>query len=144
MGRERIRMTTAELERFLGQERVLRLATIDEDGWPAVVPVWFVWHGGAFWVWNLDRAKRTRRLEAHDTRVAVVVDGGTAYQELRGVHARVRHRFVDDDDTPVDVRATYSRKYFDHDEPIGAVDDHTWMALEPVHIESWDFRKVMG
>jgi nitroimidazol reductase NimA-like FMN-containing flavoprotein (pyridoxamine 5'-phosphate oxidase superfamily) len=29
---------------FLAEERVLRLATIDDDGWPVVVPLWFVHH----------------------------------------------------------------------------------------------------
>lgn len=144
MGRERLRMTADEVDAFLHEERVMRLATVDQDDWPAVVPVWFVWSDGEFWVWNLDRAKRTRRLRSGDTKVSVVVDGGTAYQELRGVHARVAHRFVDDDATPVAVRSAYARKYFDTEQPVGAVDDHTWLALRPVRLESWDFRKVMG
>ena len=144
MGRDRIRMTAPEVDRFLAEERVLRLATVDADGWPAVVPVWFVWHQREWWVWNLDRARRTPRLRAHATRVAVVVDGGVAYHELRGVHARVEHRFVSHEDTPVAVRRAFAAKYFDHDEPLPPADDHTWLALRPVHLESWDFRKVMG
>lgn len=143
MGRERLAMTVEELDAFLAEERVLRMATIDEDGWPAVVPVWFVWHGGAIWVWNLDRAARTRRLDAGDTRMSVVVDGGEAYQELRGVHARVDYRFVADDDAPLEVRTNFNRKYFGGDDPVGHLDDHTWMELTPRTVRSWDFRKVM-
>ena len=143
MGREKLAMSEDELDVFLGEERVLRMATIDEDGWPAVVPVWFVWHDGAFWVWNLDRAARTDRLEADDTRVSVVVDGGVEYQELRGMHARVTFRFVADDDTPVEVRRLFGSKYFGINDPVEHVDDHTWLELTPTVIRSWDFRKVM-
>lgn len=143
MGRERIEMGPEEQDRFLAEERVLHLATVDDDGWPAVVPVWFVWHDRAFWVWNLDRAARTRRLE-EGTRVSVVVDGGRDYVELRGVHARVEHRFVADDEVPRDVRREFGRKYFGLDEPIAHADDHTWMRLSPTTVRSWDFRKVMG
>lgn len=140
----RLRMSDAELDAFLAEERVLRMATVDEAGWPAVVPVWFVWHDRAFWVWNLDRASRTPRLRSGDTRVGVCVDGGEAYAELRGVTARVEHAFVPDDDVPVAVRTELGRKYFELDGPVDNVDDHTWMRLDPVEVQTWDFRKVYG
>lgn len=140
----KLKMDDAELDDFLAEERVLRLATIDEAGWPAVVPVWFVWHEGAFWVWNLDRASRTARLESGDTRVGVCVDGGVEYAELRGVTARTDHVFVADDDVPVAVREKLGRKYFHLDGPVDHVDDHTWLRLDPVEVQSWDFRKVYG
>lgn len=141
----RLKMTREELDDFLGTERVLRLATIDEGGWPAVVPVWFVWHDGAFWVWNLDRASRTARLRAGETRVGVCVDGGLEYTELRGVTARAEHTFVEDDDeVPLEVRTRMGTKYFGLDGPVEAVDDHTWLRLDPLELQSWDFRKVFG
>lgn len=138
----RLKMTRDELDDFLESERVLRLATVDEGGWPAVVPVWFVWFDGAFWVWNLDRASRTRRLRTGQTRVGVCVDGGTEYAELRGVTARTEHTFVDDDEVPVEVRRRMGAKYFNLDGPVDPVDDHTWLRLDPVELQSWDFRKV--
>lgn len=140
----RLKMTDDELDAFLGEERVLRLATIDEGGWPAVVPVWFVWHDGAFWVWNLDRASRTPRLASGQTRVGVCVDGGVEYAELRGVTARTAHAFLTDDEVPIEVRTLLGRKYFHLDGPVDHVDDHTWMRLDPVELQSWDFRKIYG
>lgn len=138
----KLKMSPAELDAFLAEERVLHLATVDDAGWPAVVPVWFVWHDGAFWVWNLDRASRTARLAANTTRVGVCVDGGTAYADLRGVTARTSHRFLPDDEVPVEVRTLLGRKYFHMDGPVDPVDDHTWLRLEPVATQTWDFRKV--
>ncbi|HSK23255.1 MAG TPA: pyridoxamine 5'-phosphate oxidase family protein [Egicoccus sp.] len=137
----RLAMAADELDAFLAEERVLRLATLDADGWPAVVPVWFVWHAGAFWVWNLERAKRTRRLR-EGTRCAFVVDGGREYGELRGVSGRATYAFVPDDDVPLAVRTGFSRRYFGVDEPLPPADHHAWLRLDPLAPATWDFRKL--
>ncbi len=129
---------------FLAEERVLRLATVDEDGWPVVVPLWFVHHPdphGEVWVWNLNRARRTARLEAGG-RCGVTIDAGHDYHELRGLTARATPQRVDDDAVPLEVRATYARKYFGSDEPLAAADHHTWFALDLSAERSWDFRRL--
>ena len=136
----KLRMTSDERDRVLAEERVLRLATTDDDGWPAVVPVWFVWHEGAFWVWNLTRAKRTARLE-EGTKAAFVVDGGEEYVELRGVSGRLEYAFVADDEVPLEVRRGFSRKYFATDHPLEPADHHQWLRMAPLTLASWDFRK---
>jgi len=139
----RLSMTTTEQDAFLAEERVLRLATLDDDGWPVVVPVWFVWHEGAFWIWNLTRAKRTARLAA-GTRAAFVVDGGEQYVELRGVSGRLDYAFVPDDEVPLEVRRGFSLKYFDTDHPLEPADHHRWLRMVPTGTASWDFRKQYG
>jgi len=139
----RLSMTAAEMDAFLTEERIIRIATLDDDGWPAVVPVWFVWHEGAFWVWNLTRAKRTARLEA-GTRASFVVDGGEDYVELRGVSGRLDYAFIDDDAVPIAVRSAFSRKYFGSDHPLEPADHHRWIRFEPQSPASWDFRKQYG
>ena len=136
-------MTDEELATFLDEERVLRLATIDDEGWPAVVPVWYVWHEGAFWIWNLNRAKRTERLEG-GARSAFVVDGGQAYVELRGASGRLEQTRVADEDVPLDVRVRFSQRYFDTDHPLEPADHHTWFQLTPTTLNTWDFRKRYG
>lgn len=141
--RQRLRMTDDEQQHFLEEERVLRLATIDEAGWPAVVPVWYVEQDGDIWIWNLDRAQRTARLR-EGTKVGVCVDGGEEYAELRGVTARATYAFVAPDDVPLVVREKMGRKYFGLEEPVGHVDDHTWIRLELTDVQSWDFRKIFS
>jgi PPOX class probable F420-dependent enzyme len=78
-----IAMNADELTSFLGQQRTCRFATTGPDG-PHVAPVWFVWDGQALWVYSLTRSQRWTNL-ARDPRVAVVVDDGHHYHELRGV-----------------------------------------------------------
>ena len=136
----RLSMTEQERDAFLAGERILRLATVDEDDWPAVVPVWFVWHEGAFWVWNLTRAKRTRRLE-EGTRCAFTVDAGVEYLELQGASGRLDYAFVPEDDVPDAVRVGFSRKYLGSDDPIQPADHHAWIRFVPTTMSTWDFRK---
>lgn len=139
----KLAMSPQERDAYLAEQRVLRLATIDEDGWPAVVPVWFVWFEGAFWVWNLTRAKRTDRLEA-GTRASFVVDSGEEYVELRGVSGRLTYTFVADEDVPLEVRRGFSVKYLGTDHPLEPADHHRWLRMAPDSPASWDFRKQYG
>ena len=90
MPRPDLTMDPAVRAAFLAEERVLRLAVVDADGWPDVVPLWFVHHAdprGELWIWNLTRSRRTADL-ARGARCGVTVDGGEAYAELRGLTAR--------------------------------------------------------
>jgi nitroimidazol reductase NimA-like FMN-containing flavoprotein (pyridoxamine 5'-phosphate oxidase superfamily) len=136
-------MPPEDLDAFLTEERVLRLATLDDEGWPAVVPLWFVWHEEAIWVWNLTRARRTRRLR-EGTRCAFTVDAGVEYVELRGASGRLEYAFVDDDDVPVGVRTAFAVKYLGTEEPLEPADHHQWIRMVPTTLRSWDFRRLGG
>ena len=129
---------------FLTEHRVLRLATVDDEGWPVVVPLWFVHHAddrGELWIWNLNRARRTRRLE-DGGRCAVTVDAGHGYDELHGLSARATPTRIEDDAVPLAVRAAYAQKYFGSDEPLAPAHHHTWFALALSGERSWDFRRL--
>jgi hypothetical protein len=137
-------LSTGARDALLGDARVLRLATVDDEGWPAVVPLWFVHHphpAGELWIWNLDRARRTARL-VEGGRCAVSLDGGRDYVELHGIAARAVPTRVIADEVPLDVRLAYARKYFASDEPLAHADHHTWFALALVAERSWDFRRL--
>lgn len=46
-GRSRV-LRPDEVESLLGRDVPARLATLDADGYPRVVPIWFLWSDGAF------------------------------------------------------------------------------------------------
>src|SRR5215472_264920 len=79
-----IAMTAAEVDEFLATERTCRVATASKDGRPHVAPLWFVWDGKSLWLSSVVRSQRWTDL-MRDPRVAVVVDAGVEYAELRGV-----------------------------------------------------------
>jgi PPOX class probable F420-dependent enzyme len=43
-------LSRSEIERLLRRPLLARLATIDPDGYPAIVPVWVDWDGEAAWL----------------------------------------------------------------------------------------------
>jgi PPOX class probable F420-dependent enzyme len=141
-----IAMTDAEVDGFLAEERTCRVATVGADGSPHVAPLWFVWEGGHLWLNSLVRSQRWTDL-MRDPRVAVVIDAGTGYQELRGVEIIGRVEAVGDvpRTTEADPRLTeaeqlFARKYTDSD--VYAPDGrHAWLRITPDKLVSWDFRK---
>ena len=65
------------------------VATIEPDGAPHVVPLWFVWPDDAVYV-STDRGSRTWRNVSADARVALGVDLGRAWVEIAGIEIRGR------------------------------------------------------
>ena len=146
--RRRIAMTPAEVDAFLAAEITCRVATTGADGRPHVAPLWFVWDGGVLWLNSTVHSQRWTDL-ARDPRVAVVVDAGERYQELRGVELAGTATPVGpvprQDTGPVAEVATaellFARKYAGTDTftPDGR---HAWLRVVPDKIMSWDFRKI--
>ena len=85
----KIAMTPEELDAYLGSERTCTVATVSHDG-PHVTALWFVWDGECVWLYSITRSQRWTDLE-RDPRVAILVEAGEEYNELRGVemHGRV-------------------------------------------------------
>lgn len=138
--REQLRLTSGELDELLGTERVLRAGTVSPDGSPHVVPLWFVWHGGAVWVTSLIRSRRTRDVRAGSP-AALCVDAGVSYGELRG--AVLYGRFAEAGGAPgvAAAKAAFAAKYWGGTD-FPDVRSHVWLRLEPERIASWDFRKI--
>jgi PPOX class probable F420-dependent enzyme len=144
-----IAMNAEELTSFLGEQRTCRFATTGPDG-PHVAPVWFVWDGQALWVYSLIRSQRWANV-ARDPRVAVVVDDGHHYHELRGAEFEGAATVVG----PVPRTGEEGESFPDLAEPerlmaakyVGQpqmIHDgrHAWLRITPLKIVSWDFRKL--
>ncbi len=139
-------MDDAELDAFLAEERTCRVATVGADGGPHVVPLWFVWDGRHLWLSSLTRSQRWADLQ-RDPRVAVVVDAGEEYTELRGVELTGTAAVVGDvprTETPdpelAEPERMFARKYFGTDDfPVDG--RHAWLRVAPDRVVSWDFRK---
>ncbi|OMI34575.1 pyridoxamine 5'-phosphate oxidase family protein [Streptomyces sparsogenes] len=143
----RAMMTPEELDSYLAERRTCRVATVAADGRPHVSPLWFGWHGGSLWLYSLTRSRRWAQL-LRDPRVAVVIDDGHDYGELRGVELTGAVEVVGEAprtgepcpelDTP---ERLFAAKYFG----LSAMPydgRHAWLRLTPETISSWDFRKL--
>ena len=143
---QKISMSSDEIDAFLAEERTCRVATVGRTG-PHATPLWFVWSADSLWLYSLSGSQRWADWE-HDPRVAVVVDAGVEYDELRGVEIRGDAVVVGDvprtEATFEELRTPellFARKY-------GGTDTfrrdgrHAWRRITPEKITSWDFRKI--
>jgi PPOX class probable F420-dependent enzyme len=85
--RAAIAMSPDEVAAFLDEQRTLICATIGRDGWPHVMPLWYVLRDGECWAWTYAKSQKVRNLE-RDPRCTLQVEAGTEYGELRGVMLR--------------------------------------------------------
>src|SRR5262249_22799584 len=63
------------LHTFCEQEQLLRLAYLDRQGYPRVVPVWFVLLDGAYYVGTGTTSAKWKAMQ-RDARIGWVIDGG--------------------------------------------------------------------
>jgi PPOX class probable F420-dependent enzyme len=77
-------MSDAEVASFLAQERTVICATIGRDGFPHLMPLWYVMRDEDVWSWTFAKSQKVRNLE-RDARATLEVETGEAYSELRGV-----------------------------------------------------------
>ncbi len=76
-------MSAAELAAFLGEERTVICATIGQDGFAHLMPLWYVMRDADLWAWTFAKSQKVRNLE-RDPRATLQVEAGSEYGELRG------------------------------------------------------------
>jgi len=140
-------MTPDEIDAFLAEERTCRLATTSSARGPRLTALWFVWHDGSVWLNSLVASQRWADLR-HDSRVAILVDAGVGYHELRGVEMTGAVEIVGEvprNGAPIaELEAPeqlFSSKYRGTPEPTYD-GKHGWLRVRPSHVFSWDFRKI--
>jgi nitroimidazol reductase NimA-like FMN-containing flavoprotein (pyridoxamine 5'-phosphate oxidase superfamily) len=67
------RLTAAEMEEFLAGNILCRLAVLDPDGWPYIIPVWFQYKDGGYYIIPRERSVWANYM-ARDPRVSLVID----------------------------------------------------------------------
>ena len=77
-------MSAAEVAAFLDEERTVICATNGQDGFPHLMPLWYVMRGDEVWSWTFAKSQKVRNLE-RDPRASLQVEAGERYEELRGV-----------------------------------------------------------
>jgi hypothetical protein len=134
------RLSRDELDRFLGEGHLMRLACLDERGWPYVVPVWHEWSGDGWWVIPRARSVWAGHLR-RDPRCAVTVDEvGTQ----RKVVAQCEARLVEEPNLGgrwVAIAERMSVRYLGENGPRylePTLGQRRWLFhLEPVRMLTW-------
>ena len=143
-------MTPDEMTTFLDVGRDLQVASINADGTPHLVTMWYVRDGDDLCFWTYAKSQKVVNVR-RDPRVTVLVATGDVYEELRGVSVNGTATVVDDLDAVLAFGEQVYEKYW------GPIDNdlvregvHTMGAkrvvirVSPVKITSWDHSKLAG
>jgi PPOX class probable F420-dependent enzyme len=79
-----VEMTKAEMDAFLSQVMLARLATVREDGRPHVTPIWYLWDGKRVWMETSPDYLKVKNIE-NNPHCAVVIDTSEGGMRNRGV-----------------------------------------------------------
>ena len=147
--RDQIRMNDGEIRTFLEEQRTLQVATIDHDGWPHLVAMWYVLINEQVVFWTYAKSQKAFNLR-RDDRLTCLVETGVRYEELRGVQIKGRAIINDDSETVQRIGEIIFERY------TGPLNENTRQLVaaqvpkrvvvfvQPVEIATWDHRKLGG
>jgi PPOX class probable F420-dependent enzyme len=147
--RNQIRMNDEEIRAFLEEQRKLQVATIDHDGWPHLVAMWYVLINDEVVFWTYARSQKAINLR-RDPRLTCLVEAGERYEELRGVQIKGQAAINDELATVQRIGEAIWERY------TGPLNENTRQMVtaqaakrvvifvKPVEVVSWDHRKLGG
>ena len=146
--RDRVGMTAEEATAMLAESHKLQLATINRDGTPHLVTMFYAMQGGRIAFWTYRTSQKARNL-ARDPRVTCLVETGDEYFDLRGVQVVGRVVAVEDPAGVLEIGRGVAGGLAGV--PADAVDDYVAHAarkrvgfiVEPARTVSWDHRKLI-
>ena len=148
--RNDIKMTDAELWKFIEERKSMQVATIGADGAPHLTTLWFAIVDGELVFETFTKSQKIVNLH-RDPRIAVLFEDGLQYNELRGVSINGRAVLHTD---PAVVHP-YARAVMARNNPVLSAEQldaaskamaskRTAVLIKPEKIVSWDHRKLGG
>lgn len=152
--RDQIRMTDAELSEFLAKSQTIIVTSINRDGTPHPMPMWYgVEPDGSVVMTTFTKSQKIANI-ARDPRVTMLVEDGTVYGELRGIVIYGKADLIRDTEQVVEILTRVSTKTLDNPDDStrenirkavrGTALKRTGIRVHPDKIVSWDHRKLGG
>jgi PPOX class probable F420-dependent enzyme len=145
--RQQIRLSPDEQAAFFRERTKAALATIDKDGYPHVVAMNYFARDGAFYMTSYGKAQKVVNVR-RNPKVALMMEAGDDYAELRGVMIRGHCEILEDE---VTVRATFEARAEAQANPSpvqpgarASAPKRVVLKLVPEKVVSWDHRKLGG
>ena len=145
--RQQIRLSPDEQAAFFRERKKAALATIDKDGYPHVVAMNYFARDGAFFMTSYGKAQKVLNVR-RNPKVALMVEAGDEYSELRGVMIRGRCEILEGESA---VRATFEGRAEAQANPApvntgaaASAPKRVVLKIVPEKVVSWDHRKLGG
>jgi PPOX class probable F420-dependent enzyme len=147
--RDAIKMSDDEISAFLEAGRDLQVASINADGTPHLVTMWYAMQDGEIAFWTYGKSQKVINLR-RDPRLTVLVATGEVYEQLKGVSIQGQAEIVDDPDDVLRYgEAVYERYWGPLNDTVlegvramGA--KRVVIVVKPDKILSWDHSKLGG
>ena len=141
--RSQIAMSDEEVLAFLEEERTLTCATVGTDGWPHLMPLWYVVRDGECWAWTYAKSQKVRNLE-RESRCTLQIEAGTEYSQLRGVMLKCAAAIHREPEVVAAVGTELARRYGGADGHVTPEQATKRVALQFIsaNVASWDHRKL--
>ena len=142
-------MSDDEISAFLEAGRDLQVASINADGTPHLVTMWYAMQDGEIAFWTYGKSQKILNLR-RDPRLSVLVATGEVYEQLKGVSIQGQAQIVDDPDDVLRYgEAVYERYWGPLNDTVregvramGA--KRVVIVVKPDKILSWDHSKLGG
>ena len=151
--RHKIRLSDEEISDFLKSSRTMILVSNGKNGYPHPMPMWFaVEDDNTVYMTTFRKSQKIKNLK-EDPRVALLVEAGDSYQELKSLLIYTDVEIIDDIDVTTDVMFKMSLQRGDVTEEqedaatLGlrkSADKRVVLKFTPGKIVSWDHSKLGG
>ncbi len=131
-----------EIHLYLAEHTVGRLGTIDEEGFPHVVPMWYILLNGLIHFSTRIPRKKIGNLRKNP-RISFTVDSGERFDDYRGVLIQGRADIVEDAEVLRNYNIAFAHRHC-------GSEDHPYVRLlnerkrvvsvVPAHVLTWDYR----
>ncbi|MCB1614428.1 MAG: pyridoxamine 5'-phosphate oxidase family protein [Pseudomonadales bacterium] len=146
--RDMIRMSDQEMWDFIETQKSIQVCTINKDGSPHLTTMWFAVHDGKIVLETFTKSQKIVNLK-RNPKIAVLLEDGTEYNELRGVTFNCDAELVDDYDTVHALHVDVVVRNQPGVTPEQAEEftremskKKTVILVKPEKVVSWDHRKL--
>ena len=143
--RRQINLSPEEQVAFVRATRKASLATVDKDGFPHLVAMTVGIHDGVYYMTSYAKAQKVLNIR-RDPKVALMVEAGGSYAELKGVMVRGNCEIIEGAEAVRDAWAIIAgvdnqprRRETNDSAPKRVV-----LKVTPEKIYSWDHTKLAG
>ena len=132
----------SELIKFLKNEKILHLATMDEKNSPHIVPVWYIYNSKKIYVGTNTRTQKARNIQNHK-KISFCVDIGINAPKIFGVMGKGTAKLLKEKSTVNKIAKKILLRYFKTLDSKSAMelleDTNCIIEITPKKLTSWKY-----
>jgi PPOX class probable F420-dependent enzyme len=148
--RDLVKMSDAEIWKFIESQKTIQVATINKDGTPHIMPLWFAIDDGKIVLETFSKSQKVVNL-LRDDRISVLFEDGDSYNDLKGVSIKGKAVLIREHD---EVHRLHMAVLIRNQPEVPVelleqatapmVPKKTAIVIEPQKFVTWDHSKLEG